>query len=460
MAIKYFGLQLWHIGLTPASGITLCLAYIPLEFWVSVEWAPTSISVSNVVGSSSLRASDYLSEQMKNTNGLLRLYAYWARLEQSMGKDTVSARSVWERLLKISGTMLEAWQSYISMEIELGHINEARSIHKKCYSKRLTRTGSELKERNKLRKGSEDGTRRENPSNNPRRRRRWRHGHARRQNNPKPTTKANSSDSSDASDSDSDSDSEDEAKQNMELQTLEYQLSNEPSNYDTYVQETGQFTFYEGLNRIPDFILKDKAVAELGCGNGWITIAIAEKWLPLKFCWFVVLMPCESFCFLPYQCLQGLHHDFSHHFLSLCFVYGLDINPRAIKISWIQLYLNALDESFSKLFRHCHCKRSFVLMVICGAGKKVLNSNSNAMSKIITENASEEFLYSLRNYCGLQPVEQLVTSQIHCRLQPVSIAHHCSDSSEEDNCGDDDDDDVDGEDEIDVIDDEEVPRNL
>ncbi|KAL9448708.1 hypothetical protein AB3S75_016078 [Citrus x aurantiifolia] len=38
------------------------------------------------------------------------------------------------------------------------------------------------------------------------------------------------------SDSDSDSDSEDEAKQNMELQTLEYQLSNEPSNYDTYVQ--------------------------------------------------------------------------------------------------------------------------------------------------------------------------------------------------------------------------------
>ena len=54
MAIKYFGLQLWHIGLTPASGITLCLAYIPLEFWVSVEWAPTAISVSNVVGSSSL----------------------------------------------------------------------------------------------------------------------------------------------------------------------------------------------------------------------------------------------------------------------------------------------------------------------------------------------------------------------------------------------------------------------
>ncbi|KAK9213759.1 hypothetical protein WN944_005744 [Citrus x changshan-huyou] len=58
------------------------------------------------------------------------------------------------------------------------------------------------------------------------------------ENNPKPTTKDNSSDSSDASDSDSDSDSEseDEAKQSMELQTLQYQLSNEPSNYDTHVQ--------------------------------------------------------------------------------------------------------------------------------------------------------------------------------------------------------------------------------
>ena len=32
----------------------------------------------------------------------------------------------------------------------------------------------------------------------------------------------------------------------------------------------------------PDSIFKDKTVAELGCGNGWITIAIAEKWLPAK----------------------------------------------------------------------------------------------------------------------------------------------------------------------------------
>lgn len=51
---------------------------------------------------------------------------------------------------------------------------------------------------------------------------------------PKATAKDNSSDSSDSPDSDSDS--EDEAKQNLELQTLELQLCNEPSNYDAHVQ--------------------------------------------------------------------------------------------------------------------------------------------------------------------------------------------------------------------------------
>ena len=62
------------------------------------------MSINTSVFSSFQRASDYLSEQMKNTDGLLRLYAYWAHLEQSMGKDMVSARGVWERLLKIRFT--------------------------------------------------------------------------------------------------------------------------------------------------------------------------------------------------------------------------------------------------------------------------------------------------------------------------------------------------------------------
>ncbi|KAJ9174854.1 hypothetical protein P3X46_013455 [Hevea brasiliensis] len=88
-------------------------------------------------------ASDYLSPQLKNSDGLLRLHAYWSLLELNLGKDLVAARGVWESLLKISGSMLEAWQGYIAMEIKLGHIKEARSIYKRCYSKRFPGTGSE-----------------------------------------------------------------------------------------------------------------------------------------------------------------------------------------------------------------------------------------------------------------------------------------------------------------------------
>lgn len=150
-----------------------------------------------------------------------------------------------------------------------------------------------------------------------------------------------------------------------------------------FMPEDWSFTFYEGLNRHPESIYKDKIVAELGCGNGWITIAIAEKWSPLK-------------------------------------VYGLDINPRAIKVSWINLYLNALDENGQPIFDGekktlldrvefhesdllAYCRdHNIVLERIVGCIPQILNPNPDAMTKMITENASEEFLYSLSNYCALQ----------------------------------------------------------
>ncbi|KAL5555010.1 hypothetical protein UlMin_037246 [Ulmus minor] len=150
-----------------------------------------------------------------------------------------------------------------------------------------------------------------------------------------------------------------------------------------FIPEDWSFTFYEGLNRHPDSIFRDRTVAELGCGNGWISIAIADKWLPSK-------------------------------------VYGLDINPRAVKISWINLYLNALDEMGqpiydgekktlldrvefheSDLLSYCR-DHDIQLERIVGCIPQILNPNPDAMSKIITENASEEFLYSLSNYCALQ----------------------------------------------------------
>ncbi|XP_052206046.1 LOW QUALITY PROTEIN: methionine S-methyltransferase [Diospyros lotus] len=150
-----------------------------------------------------------------------------------------------------------------------------------------------------------------------------------------------------------------------------------------FIPEDWSFTFYEGLNRHPDSIFKDKTVAELGCGNGWISIAIAEKWSPLK-------------------------------------VYGLDINPRAVKISWINLYLNALDENGQPVYDEegktlldrvefhesdllSYCRDHHIeLERIVGCIPQILNPNPDAMSKMITENASEEFLYSLSNYCALQ----------------------------------------------------------
>ncbi|KAG8481746.1 hypothetical protein CXB51_027220 [Gossypium anomalum] len=98
------------------------------------------------------QARDYLSPHLKNTDGLLRLHAYWACLELKLNNNLTAARGVWGSLLKTwiqeciclcSGSMLEAWQGYIAMEIALGHINEARAIYKRCYSKRFSGTGSE-----------------------------------------------------------------------------------------------------------------------------------------------------------------------------------------------------------------------------------------------------------------------------------------------------------------------------
>ncbi|CAA3030521.1 methionine S-methyltransferase [Olea europaea subsp. europaea] len=150
-----------------------------------------------------------------------------------------------------------------------------------------------------------------------------------------------------------------------------------------FIPEDWSFTFYEGLNRHPDSIFKDKTVAELGCGNGWISIAIAEKWSPLK-------------------------------------VYGLDINPRAVKISWINLYLNALDDNGQPIYDGekktlldrvefhesdllSYCRNNHIeLERIVGCIPQILNPNPDAMSKMITENASEEFLHSLSNYCAIQ----------------------------------------------------------
>ncbi|XP_047337587.1 squamous cell carcinoma antigen recognized by T-cells 3 isoform X2 [Impatiens glandulifera] len=89
------------------------------------------------------RASEYLLVHLEDPSGLLRLHAYWARLEATLGKDLVAARKVWDDFLKVRGSVLEAWKGYIAMELELGNTREARSVYKRCYNKRFSGTGSE-----------------------------------------------------------------------------------------------------------------------------------------------------------------------------------------------------------------------------------------------------------------------------------------------------------------------------
>lgn len=150
-----------------------------------------------------------------------------------------------------------------------------------------------------------------------------------------------------------------------------------------FTPEDWSFTFFEGLNRLPDSAFRDRDVAELGCGNGWISLALSEKWSPRK-------------------------------------VYGLDINPRAIKAAWINLYLNAFDENGSPIVDHegrtllekvefhesdllAYCRNHCIsLDRIIGCIPQILCPDPQALQRIVSENASEEFLYSLSNYCAFQ----------------------------------------------------------
>ncbi|CAM8973392.1 unnamed protein product [Rhodiola kirilowii] len=89
------------------------------------------------------RAVEYLSPHLRNTDDLLRLHSYWAKLELTLWKDLDAARTAWESLIKTSGSMLAAWLGYIAMEVGQGNINKARSLYRRCYSRRFTETGSE-----------------------------------------------------------------------------------------------------------------------------------------------------------------------------------------------------------------------------------------------------------------------------------------------------------------------------
>ncbi|NBX15839.1 MAG: aminotransferase class I/II-fold pyridoxal phosphate-dependent enzyme [Proteobacteria bacterium] len=150
-----------------------------------------------------------------------------------------------------------------------------------------------------------------------------------------------------------------------------------------FTPEDWSFTFYEGLARYPAGEFDGKTIAELGCGNGWITLALAKKNAPQK-------------------------------------IYGLDINPRAVVCARLNLLLNGYDDSgtpiidadgkslsgrvefhTSDLLGHI-IENKIQLDRTIGCIPQVLSPEPLLADKLIDEKSDDEFLYSLSNYCEKQ----------------------------------------------------------
>lgn len=150
-----------------------------------------------------------------------------------------------------------------------------------------------------------------------------------------------------------------------------------------FAPEQWSRTFFEGLARLPEIDLADRSLAELGCGNGWISIALGLRSnAPLR-------------------------------------IIGLDINPRAILSARINLYLNALDadgglvqdaDGASLLDRVEFHESDLLAWVreheieldrVIGCIPQVLNPDIRNAHPV-SDTDSDEFLVSLSNYAGRQ----------------------------------------------------------
>lgn len=150
-----------------------------------------------------------------------------------------------------------------------------------------------------------------------------------------------------------------------------------------FAPEEWSFTFYEGILRYPPEEFYSRRVVELGCGSGWITLAIALNSLPK-------------------------------------IIYGVDLNPRAIICSQLNLYLNALDHRGQPIldseqktlidrvqFAESDLLEYFTdydhpLDRIVGCIPQVLNPELEVMQDLLDQGSNDEFLHSLSNYCEKQ----------------------------------------------------------
>ena len=153
----------------------------------------------------------------------------------------------------------------------------------------------------------------------------------------------------------------------------------------TFAPEEWSFTFFEGLTRYKTAEFIDRRVVELGCGNGWISLALAIQTRPAQ-------------------------------------IMGLDINPRAIVCSKLNLYLNAFHADGSPRWvsdgqtlldrvqfhvsdlLEVPRKSAWLVDRVIGCIPQVLNPDPDFTSKLLTqgvrETESDEFLHSLSNYAA------------------------------------------------------------
>lgn len=159
----------------------------------------------------------------------------------------------------------------------------------------------------------------------------------------------------------------------VELQLLQFPSTFEP--------EAWSKTFYEGLIRYPADEFADLNIIELGCGIGWISLALALRCNVNK-------------------------------------IFGLDINPKAITCAKLNLYLLALNDEGTltdkgeALLSAVEFHQSDLCDVfaakanqfdrIIGCIPQVLNPEPEVMDTLIAESASDDYLQSLSNYTALQ----------------------------------------------------------
>ncbi len=179
--------------------------------------------------------------------------------------------------------------------------------------------------------------------------------------------------------------------EHFRIETLDIEIAGRRHRLDVLVlpsiftPEDWGYTFLEGLLRRPLEDYDDKTLVEVGCGSGWISIALAK-------------------------------------FTDVKRIVGLDINPRAVIVSEVNALINSYDadgrplydRSRRLVFERFEVKTSNLLQEVIQGGEKVdfiigcipqvLAPDENLDLARLSEYSDSKLLGDLGNYCALQGV--------------------------------------------------------